>query len=353
MSERAAATADRHTAWTDESPDAHLLGLGAIAQIERRLADHYDLPYAVATSSATTALHGLALALGLKSAEFITTPYTWGGSLAGWLLCDNRVRFADVEPGTLTLDARALRARLTSRVRSVLAVDADGVPCDMVALRSVADEAGVPLVIDAAQSLGARIGDGPASRLADAVVVSFTSRKPVSAGEGGAVLTADRDLYERLIWWTQHPLRQRRELGLRVVNEFGLNGRMHPAAARHADAVFDDAMASLAATQRIGLRVCDVLRGSGLVTPWPCRERRLVPTFFRFTAQWCGRPAPEQLVAVLRDAGIDAGIDADPVRPLYTQPAFLSLYAGDRGHLDPPVPVMKAAARNGVRLLVH
>ncbi len=125
-------------------------------------------------------------------------------------MCGNRPRFADVEPGTLTLSGGTVRGHLTKNVRAILAVDADGVPCDMTSLRRIADEAGVWLVIDAAQSLGARIGEGRASRLADAVVVSFTSRKSVCAGEGGAVLTANRELYERLVWWTQHPFRQRR-----------------------------------------------------------------------------------------------------------------------------------------------
>ncbi len=63
--------------WVDEPPDAHLLGYGAVGALERQLSAWYNLPYSVATSSATTALHGLALALGLTTADFITTPYTW------------------------------------------------------------------------------------------------------------------------------------------------------------------------------------------------------------------------------------------------------------------------------------
>lgn len=78
--------------------------------------------------------------------------------------------------------------------------------------------------------------------MADAVVLSFNSQKGLPAGEGGCVLTDNTDLYEQLLWWSQHPLRQKRELGFDIYNEFSFNSRMHPAAAASALRSFDLAL---------------------------------------------------------------------------------------------------------------
>ena len=80
-------------------------------------------------------------------------------------------------------------------------------------------------------SLGAFDGDGkPASSLADVVIVSFGSGKAITAGEGGAVLTNDDGIHERLVTLCQHPERQRKEFGYH--NAFApLAARMHPLAA--------------------------------------------------------------------------------------------------------------------------
>src|ERR1039458_8947166 len=80
------------------NPSAHLAGQGAVGMLEERLRRHFGLPYALAVSSATTGLLATALALDLRGAEFVTTPYTWGGTVAGWLLLGNRPRFADIDP---------------------------------------------------------------------------------------------------------------------------------------------------------------------------------------------------------------------------------------------------------------
>src|SRR5690349_6812046 len=71
----------------------HLYGTGAVANLEDKLRRHYGMRHALCVSNATSGLLGVAMALDLRGAEFITTPYTFGASLAGWLLVGNRPRF--------------------------------------------------------------------------------------------------------------------------------------------------------------------------------------------------------------------------------------------------------------------
>src|SRR5690242_3914128 len=85
-------------AGSDNVSRMHLSGTGAVAELEERLRTHYGMRHAVCVSSATSGLLGLALALDLRQIEFVTTPYTYGASLASWLLLGNRPLFADVDP---------------------------------------------------------------------------------------------------------------------------------------------------------------------------------------------------------------------------------------------------------------
>lgn len=295
-----------------EGAGDHLAGLGAVAELEARLRRHYGLKHALAVSSATSGLHAVALALGLDSMEFITTPYTYGASLAGWLLQRNVPAFADIDARTLTLEPAAVARAIGPQTRAILAVDIFGVPCDDGRLRAMADERGIWYVADASQSLGATRDGRPASALAHVLVTSFSHGKPLDAGEGGAILTGSDDVYEKLLWFSQHPHRQLRELGLSTWNEFALNGRMHPAAAAVAVDRFDAALLRMAVRQERCLQITDVLNRTGMTEPIAFKEARLRPSFFRLTASWQRASHPHELVGCLQAAGMRR---ASPGRP--------------------------------------
>jgi len=308
----------------------HLSGTGAVANLERKLAGWYGLPHALAVSSATSGLMGIALALDLAGTEFVTTPYTWGGSLAPWLALGCHPVFADIDPRTLTLDPHSVAARITKRTRAILAVDIDGTPCDSVALRKVADDHGVWYIADAAQSLGATMGGHPASVDADALVVSFTSGKTLDVGEGGAVITPHASLYERLIWHTQHPQRQTRELGLGVTNELAINARIHPNAALEADERFDDALVKTATRQDWCFGVLHWLEQSGLIEPTgiPGHDARC-PSFYRVSVAVqpnCPKNIDAQLEDWLSRAAFQVRVECSPVSVVYRLPGFSALH---------------------------
>jgi dTDP-4-amino-4,6-dideoxygalactose transaminase len=325
--------------------DFHLVGTSAVADLEAKLRQHYGMRYAVCVSNATTGLLAVALALNLRCAEFVTTPYTYGASLAGWLLLGNRPVFADIDPQTLTLAAEAIPPCITPRTKAILAVDIFGNPADMKALRQTADEYGLWYVADAAQSLGARREGAPASSLADALVVSFTVGKTLCAGEGGAILTNHAALYEKLVWFTQHPARQRRDLGLGLDNEFALNGRIHPAAAIGAATNFEKALADLQQHQQRCFELIEALNASGLTQQIEFRPQNIQPSFFRLTAAWRDRPARARIERELAAAGSRVEIVPPPVRLVYRQPAFLTQFAR-RLRKPPSCPVAELQARS-------
>jgi perosamine synthetase len=324
--------------------DFHLVGTGAVADLEEKLRQHYGMRYALCVSNATTGLLAVALALNLRRTEFITTPYTYGASLAGWLILGNCPVFADIDPQTLTLAPEAIPRCITPRTKAILAVDIFGNPADTRALRRVADEHGLWYIADAAQSLGARREGAPASSLADALVVSFTIGKTLCAGEGGAILTNHAALYEKLVWFTQHPARQRRDLGLGLDNEFALNGRVHPWAAAWAAARFEESLARLREHQRRCFELIKVLNATAITEPIEFRQQDIEPSFFRLTAAWCGRPDEGRLLRELATAGMRVRVVPPPIRLIYHQPAFLAQY-GRRLRKQPRCPEAEHQAK--------
>lgn len=319
----------------EEPRDFHLLGTQAIAEIEAKLRSWYRAQYALCVSNGTDALRAIGHAIGLRDSEFVTTPLTWGGSIGEWLRLDNSVRFAGVDPVTLTISPSSVRNMVTRRTRAILAVDVFGNPADMTALRAVADACGLWYVSDAAPSLGARRDDLPASSLADVWVVSFGIGKGVDGGDGAAILTNNRGLYERLIWETQHAVRQRVELGLSLDNEFASNSRMNPWTALWLAATFDEQMERLQERRSILRRLLALPECANVMRSAIVAGVSVEPSFQLVVAAWRAAPCLNEVLALFRAQGFTGSISPFAMRPLFEQPAFLAQYRSQaRGILD-------------------
>jgi UDP-4-amino-4,6-dideoxy-N-acetyl-beta-L-altrosamine transaminase len=164
----------------------------AVAAFEAALAAAGHAQHAIAVSSGTAALHTIYAAAKLgRGDEIVTSPLTFVATASTALLLGADVRFADVEPDTGNLDARAAAAASNARTRLWVAVDYAGHPARYAALQPAAHAQGARLVADAAHSFGARYNGEPVGRLADATTTSFHPVKPFTTAEGGAVLTDD------------------------------------------------------------------------------------------------------------------------------------------------------------------
>src|SRR5439155_5641973 len=115
--------------------------------------------------------------------------------------------FADIDRATLNIDVDAVKRVATPRTRALLPVDFAGLPCDYGALHALAREHGWTLIADAAHSLGGAQGDQRVGSLADMTTLSFHPAKMITSGEGGAVLTNDAKLNDRLRQMRHHGIR--------------------------------------------------------------------------------------------------------------------------------------------------
>jgi perosamine synthetase len=195
---------------------ADLLRHGALTQgplvgdFERAVADYVGAEFAVAVSSGTAALHLAALAAGLgPGGALVTSPITFVASSNAALYVGATPLFADIDPATVNLapDSLAAVLRRHPETRVVVPVHFAGLPCDMPAIRALADVAGAVVIEDAAHALGATYPDGRrVGCCADSLmtVFSFHPVKAIAAGEGGMITTNDEAVYRRLLRLRSH-----------------------------------------------------------------------------------------------------------------------------------------------------
>lgn len=182
----------------------------AVEAFERAIADYVGAKHAIAVSSGTAALHLAALAAGVApGTTLITSPITFVASANAGLYAGGRVVFADIDPETINMSPAALEVALADNpdTKAVVPVHFAGLPCDMPAIKSLADKAGAAVIEDAAHALGATYPDGRRVGCCShslMTIFSFHPVKAIAAGEGGMITTNDDAVYRRLLRLRSH-----------------------------------------------------------------------------------------------------------------------------------------------------
>lgn len=176
-----------------------------VVELEKKLCELTGAKYAVAVSNGTAALHIAAMAAGVgEGDELITTPITFAASANCALYCGGRPVFADIDPHTYNIDPASVQEKITDRTRAVVAVDFTGQAVRLEELLDICHKKGLVLIEDGAHSIGTKYKGKPVGSIADITTFSFHPVKTVTGGEGGAVLTDRRDLYEKLLLYRAH-----------------------------------------------------------------------------------------------------------------------------------------------------
>ncbi len=150
------------------------------------------LKYVQTCSSGTAALHIAVGAAGIGLGdEVITSPVTDIGSVIGVLFQQGVPVFADLGRGTYNLDVADVARRITPRTKAIIAVHLAGNPCDLDALRALADRHKLVLIEDCAQAWGARSRGRPIGTVGHIACFSLQDSKHITCGDGGVVATSD------------------------------------------------------------------------------------------------------------------------------------------------------------------
>lgn len=281
----------------------------------------------VAVSSCTAGLMLVYQALG-ATGRVVMPSFTFSASAHAVVWAGGTPDFADVEPERATLDPGAV-AQLLDGAAALSATHIYGTPCDVTALGRLADDAGVPLVYDAAHALGSERRGTPIGGFGVAEVFSLSPTKVVVAGEGGLVATRDPDLAARL-----RTGRDYGNPGDYDTRFCGLNARMselHATVALDSFAHLDGHLARRAAlVDRFEAAVAGV-PGLRVVRPRAGDTSTFKDLTVVVDAEAFGMSAP-QLQAALRADGIDSRRYYHP--PIHRQQAHAERWADHR-----PLPV--------------
>jgi perosamine synthetase len=179
--------------------ESRWLGLGAFTQeFERELRTFLGVEHAVAVSSGTAALHIALDILDLKPEDEVLVPtLTFVATAQAVVMAGATPVFCDVDAGTFNLDVRDAASRITRRTKAVIPVHYGGTACDMDAVCGLAKEAHLKVVEDAAHAFGSTYKGRKIGTLGDLTCFSFDPVKNITCGEGGAVVTNDRDLADK------------------------------------------------------------------------------------------------------------------------------------------------------------
>ena len=171
-----------------------------VEELECTLAEYTGAKYAVAVNSDTSALHCACIAAGIGPGdEVITTPITFAASANCALYCGAKPVFADIDPRTYNIDPESIRAHITEHTKAVVAVDYTGQAVRIDEIRAICDAFHLVFIEDAAHSIATEYKGKKVGSLADMTCFSFHPVKTITGGEGGAILTNDESLYQKLV----------------------------------------------------------------------------------------------------------------------------------------------------------
>jgi len=170
-----------------------------VKTLEQRFAEMNGVPYAVACSSGTAAIHAALIAVGISPGdEVITSPITDMGTVIPILYQEAVPVFADLHPHSYTLLPESVEARITPHTRAVIAVHLWGNACDLQALGDICRRNNLWLIEDCAQAFGCRYRGEPIGTIGDIGCFSLNEFKHISCGDGGIAITRNERLAQRL-----------------------------------------------------------------------------------------------------------------------------------------------------------
>ncbi len=279
-----------------------------VSAFEREWAAYCGTAHAIGVSSGTDALALALRAVGVRPGDEVLVPAMT--AVATWMAVHQIGATAvgvDIEARTRGMDAEHARAAVGPRTRALVAVHLFGQPADVDALARVAQEAGIPLIEDAAQAHGARLGARSTGALGAVAAFSFYPTKNLGAvGDAGALTTSDGELADTLRALRQYGWRTRAD-----AEREGVNARLDELQAALLRVMLPRLDTATARRRAIASAYLKGLAGAPDLM-LPARVPDTDPVWHLFVV---GHPRRDELAAALAGAGIGTAVHYAPPPP--------------------------------------
>ena len=169
-----------------------------IAEFEKKIANYIGTKYCVAFNSGTSAGHAALLAININSGEVIVPSFTFI-STANWpLMVNAKPKFVDIEEENFGLNPERVKSEITKNTKAIIPIHYGGLPCKIIEINRIARNKKIPLIEDCAEAFGTKIKGVSVGTFGQMSIFSFAPNKILTTGEGGAICTDSRKIFEKL-----------------------------------------------------------------------------------------------------------------------------------------------------------
>ena len=170
-----------------------------IEEFENELKNYLGADYCVAMNSGTSSLHATLLAYNIKKNDEVIVPsFSFISTANAVLFVNAKPVFADIEKQNYGLDPLDIKKKISERTKVIMPMDYGGLSCKINEIKQISDAKNLILLEDGAESLGSSVNNKKVGTNADATIFSFCGNKVITTGEGGAVVTNSKEIYDKI-----------------------------------------------------------------------------------------------------------------------------------------------------------
>jgi len=175
-----------------------------VKKLEEKLTKINRTKYSVVVNSGTAALHTALKSIGVEEGdEVITTPFSFIATVNAILMCSAKPVFVDIDE-TYNINPNLIESKITKKTKAILTVDLYGQACDYEKIKGIARKYNLKIISDSSQAIGAQYKNKPIAKWVDVACFSFYATKNILMGEGGALVTDHKNIYEFARRFRQH-----------------------------------------------------------------------------------------------------------------------------------------------------
>jgi len=170
-----------------------------VEQFENAIKNYVGSDYCLTLNSGTSALHASFLAYELgKGDEIVVPSFTFISTVNSVLFVDAKPTFAEIEEANLGLDPEQIQKKISGNTKAIIPMDCGGLPCKIFEIKEQIEDTELVLIEDAAEALGSSVKGTKVGSNADLSIFSFCGNKVLTTGEGGAITTNSKEIYEKI-----------------------------------------------------------------------------------------------------------------------------------------------------------
>jgi len=170
-----------------------------IEELENVIKNYIGCDYCVTLNSGTSALHASLLAYNIeKNDEVIIPSFSFIATANSVVFTSGKPIFVDIEEKHFGIDPEKIGGKISSKTKAIMPMDYGGLSCKINEIKEIANQNNLILIEDAAECLGAEVNNKKVGSISDTSIFSFCGNKVLTTGEGGAIVTNEKSVYEKI-----------------------------------------------------------------------------------------------------------------------------------------------------------